>query len=46
VKSLGAPVATVGVTAGVHGFPAVLTSFVGRSLSWMRSRIYWPGTEW
>ena len=32
LKSLGAPVATVGVTAGVHGFPAVLTSFVGRSV--------------
>jgi predicted ATPase len=24
-------VATVGVTAGVHGFPAVLTRFIGRS---------------
>jgi len=32
LKSLGAPVATVGVTVGVHGFPAVLTSFVGRSV--------------
>jgi predicted ATPase/class 3 adenylate cyclase/DNA-binding CsgD family transcriptional regulator len=32
LKSLGPPVATVGVTAGVHGFPAVLTSFVGRSV--------------
>jgi predicted ATPase/class 3 adenylate cyclase/DNA-binding CsgD family transcriptional regulator len=32
LKSLGAPVATVGVTAGVHGFPAALTSFVGRSV--------------
>lgn len=32
LKSLGAPVATVGVTAGVHGFPAMLTSFVGRSV--------------
>ena len=31
LKSLGPPVATVGVTVGVHGFPAVLTSFVGRS---------------
>ena len=31
LKSLGAPVATIGVTAGVHGFPAALTSFVGRS---------------
>jgi predicted ATPase len=32
LKSLGPPVATVGVTGGVHGFPAVLTSFVGRSV--------------
>jgi predicted ATPase/class 3 adenylate cyclase/DNA-binding CsgD family transcriptional regulator len=31
LKSLGPPVATVGVTAGVHGFPAVLTRFIGRS---------------
>jgi predicted ATPase/class 3 adenylate cyclase/DNA-binding CsgD family transcriptional regulator len=31
LKSLGPPVATVGVTPGVHGFPGVLTSFVGRS---------------
>jgi predicted ATPase/class 3 adenylate cyclase len=31
LKSLGAPVATVGVTAGVHGFPAALTRFIGRS---------------
>jgi predicted ATPase/class 3 adenylate cyclase/DNA-binding CsgD family transcriptional regulator len=30
-KSLGALVATVGVAAGVHGFPAALTSFIGRS---------------
>jgi len=32
LKSLGRPVATVGVTGGVHGFPAALTSFVGRSV--------------
>jgi predicted ATPase/DNA-binding CsgD family transcriptional regulator len=32
LKSLGPPVATVGVTGGVHGFPAALTSFVGRSV--------------
>jgi predicted ATPase/class 3 adenylate cyclase/DNA-binding CsgD family transcriptional regulator len=32
LKSLGPPVATVGVAAGVHGFPAGLTSFVGRSV--------------
>jgi hypothetical protein len=32
LKSLGPPVATVGVTGGVHGFPTVLTSFVGRSV--------------
>jgi predicted ATPase/class 3 adenylate cyclase/DNA-binding CsgD family transcriptional regulator len=32
LKSLGPRAATVGVTAGVHGFPAVLTSFVGRSV--------------
>jgi predicted ATPase/class 3 adenylate cyclase/DNA-binding CsgD family transcriptional regulator len=32
LKSLGPPVPTVGVTPGVHGFPAVLTSFVGRSV--------------
>jgi predicted ATPase/class 3 adenylate cyclase/DNA-binding CsgD family transcriptional regulator len=32
LKSLGPPVATVGVSTGVHGFPAVLTSFVGRSV--------------
>jgi predicted ATPase/class 3 adenylate cyclase/DNA-binding CsgD family transcriptional regulator len=32
LKSLGPPVATVGVTSGVHGFPAGLTSFVGRSV--------------
>lgn len=32
LKSLGPPVPTVGVTAGVHGFPAVLTSFAGRSV--------------
>ena len=32
LKSLGPPVATVGVTPGVHGFPGVLTSFVGRSV--------------
>src|SRR5262249_26264354 len=31
LKSLGPPVATVGVTAGVHGFPAPLTRFIGRS---------------
>jgi predicted ATPase/class 3 adenylate cyclase/DNA-binding CsgD family transcriptional regulator len=31
LKSLGAPVATVGVTAGVHGFPVALTRFIGRS---------------
>src|SRR5215467_13150976 len=31
LKSLGPPVPTVGVTPGVHGFPAMLTSFVGRS---------------
>ena len=28
LKSLGPPVATVGVTAGVHGFPAALTRFI------------------
>jgi len=32
LKSLGPPVATVGVAPGVHGFPAMLTSFVGRSV--------------
>ncbi|HEY7360838.1 MAG TPA: adenylate/guanylate cyclase domain-containing protein, partial [Streptosporangiaceae bacterium] len=32
LKSLGPPVPMVGVTPGVHGFPAVLTSFVGRSV--------------
>jgi len=32
LKSLGPPAATVGVTPGVHGFPAALTSFVGRSV--------------
>src|SRR5215470_12699438 len=32
LKSLGPPVATVGVAAGVHGFPPMLTSFVGRSV--------------
>jgi predicted ATPase/class 3 adenylate cyclase/DNA-binding CsgD family transcriptional regulator len=32
LKSLGAPVPTVGVATGVHGFPAALTSFVGRSV--------------
>jgi predicted ATPase/DNA-binding CsgD family transcriptional regulator len=32
LKSLGSPVPTVGVAAGVHGFPAALTSFVGRSV--------------
>jgi hypothetical protein len=32
LKSLGPPVPTVGVTPGVHGFPGVLTSFVGRSV--------------
>jgi predicted ATPase/class 3 adenylate cyclase/DNA-binding CsgD family transcriptional regulator len=32
LKSLGPPVAMVGVNGGVHGFPAVLTSFVGRSV--------------
>jgi class 3 adenylate cyclase len=31
LKSLGAPVAAVGMAAGVHGFPPVLTSFVGRA---------------
>jgi predicted ATPase/class 3 adenylate cyclase/DNA-binding CsgD family transcriptional regulator len=31
LKSVGPPVATIGVTGGVHGFPAALTSFVGRS---------------
>jgi predicted ATPase/class 3 adenylate cyclase/DNA-binding CsgD family transcriptional regulator len=32
LKSLGPPVATVGVTGGVHGFLPVLTSFIGRSV--------------
>jgi hypothetical protein len=32
LKSLGPPAPTVGVTPGVHGFPGVLTSFVGRSV--------------
>jgi len=32
LKTLGPPVATVGVTPGVHGFPGVLTSFVGRAV--------------
>jgi predicted ATPase/class 3 adenylate cyclase/DNA-binding CsgD family transcriptional regulator len=32
LKSLGPPAPTIGMTAGVHGFPAVLTSFVGRSV--------------
>src|SRR5215470_9387744 len=32
LKSLGPPAATIGMTAGVHGFPTVLTSFVGRSV--------------
>ncbi|HEX7994391.1 MAG TPA: adenylate/guanylate cyclase domain-containing protein, partial [Streptosporangiaceae bacterium] len=31
LKSAGPPVATIGVTGGVHGFPAALTSFVGRA---------------
>jgi predicted ATPase/class 3 adenylate cyclase/DNA-binding CsgD family transcriptional regulator len=32
LKSLGPPAPTVGMTTGVHGFPTVLTSFVGRSV--------------
>jgi len=32
LRSLGPPGPMVGVTTGVHGFPAVLTSFVGRSV--------------
>jgi predicted ATPase/class 3 adenylate cyclase/DNA-binding CsgD family transcriptional regulator len=32
LKSLGPPAPAVGVTPGVHGFPGVLTSFVGRSV--------------
>jgi predicted ATPase/class 3 adenylate cyclase/DNA-binding CsgD family transcriptional regulator len=32
LKSLGPPAPTVGMTTGVHGFVAVLTSFVGRSV--------------
>jgi predicted ATPase/class 3 adenylate cyclase/DNA-binding CsgD family transcriptional regulator len=32
LKSLGPPGPAVGVTSGVHGFPAMLTSFVGRSV--------------
>src|SRR5215472_8682128 len=32
LKSLGPPAPTVGITTGVHGFPTVLTSFVGRSV--------------
>ena len=31
LKSLGVPVAMVGVAAGVHGVPPALTSFVGRA---------------
>ncbi|MGN6794188.1 MAG: adenylate/guanylate cyclase domain-containing protein [Streptosporangiaceae bacterium] len=31
LKGAGRPVATVGVTGGMHGFPAGLTSFIGRS---------------
>jgi predicted ATPase/class 3 adenylate cyclase/DNA-binding CsgD family transcriptional regulator len=31
LRSPGTPVPTVGVTAGVHGFPAALTHFIGRT---------------
>ncbi len=31
LKSLGPPAPTVGISGGVRGFPAVLTSFVGRA---------------